>query len=294
MGFAHQFYIIHYYLSYLHYYFLPAFIGGYEDRGIKPDISSRAKKETIMAKEITMQSLLAAGAHFGHKTSKWNPKMSKYIYTSRNGVHIMHLEKTVAKLNEAAKALEEAAKEGKTILFVGTKNQAKDIIRKAAKEVGMPFVAEKWLGGTLTNYPVISKLTKKLKELEGKKASDEWEFFTKKEKLVMEREMKKLETNVGGIREMTKLPDMVFVIDVKNEQTAVREVRHLNIPIVAIVDSNSDPVGIAHVIPANDDSTKGLQLIVEFLTEAIKRGTTAAAAPVSQEKPAEAPKTVTA
>lgn len=237
-----------------------------------------------MAKDMTLQALLASGAHFGHKTSKWNPKMSKYIYTSRNGVHIMHLEKTIAKINEAAKALEEASRQGKTILFVGTKKQAKDVIRKAAQAVGMPFVVEKWMGGMLTNFTVISRLTKKLKSLEAKKATDEWEVFTKKEKLVMEREMKKLETNVGGIREMSKLPDMLVVVDVKNERTAVQEAKHLKIPIVAIVDSNSDPEGILHLIPANDDSTKALVLIVEFLTDAIARGKSAAAEATQKPK----------
>lgn len=225
-----------------------------------------------MPNEITLERLLHAGVHFGHKTSKWHPKMSQYVYTSRNGVHIIHLEKTVAKLNEAAKFLEETVKAGKTILFVGTKDQAKEIVKKAAESAGMPFVVEKWMGGTLTNFGVISRLTKKLKNLETKKGTDEWNAFTKKEKLVIDREIKKLETNVGGIRDLNRLPDVLFVVDVKNEQTAVREAIKLKIPIVAMVDSNSDPEGISYVIPSNDDATKSIALIVDFLTEAVKKG----------------------
>lgn len=225
-----------------------------------------------MSNGITLEKLLHAGVHFGHKTSKWHPKMSQYVYTARNGVHIIHLEKTAAKLNEAAKFLEEKAKEGKIILFVGTKDQAKDIVRRAAGDVGMPFVVEKWMGGTLTNFGIISKLTKKLKNLEIKKGTDEWNAFTKKEKLVIDREIKKLETNVGGIRDLTRLPDVLLVVDVKNEKTAVNEAIRLKIPIVAMVDSNSDPEGITHLIPSNDDATKSIALIVGFLTEAIQKG----------------------
>ena len=225
-----------------------------------------------MSNEISMEKLLHAGAHFGHKTSKWHPKMSQYVYTSRNGVHILHLEKTVAKLNEAVNFLEESAKNGKIILLVGTKKQAKEIVRKSAESVEMPFVVEKWMGGTLTNFGVISRLTKKLKSLEAKKGTDEWEAFTKKEKLVIEREIKKLEINVGGIRDLNRIPDILFVIDVKQERTAITEAKKLKIPIVAIVDSNSDPEGIDYVIPANDDATKSIAMIVGIITQAIEKG----------------------
>ena len=243
-----------------------------------------------MSNEISLEKLLHAGVHFGHKTSKWHPKMSQYIYTSRNGVHIIHLEKTVAKLNEAAKFLEEKARAGKTILLVGTKDQAKEIVKKAAEDTGMPFVVEKWMGGTLTNFGVISRLTKKLKILETKKGTDEWNAFTKKEKLVIDREIKKLETNVGGIREMARLPDVLFAVDVKNEETAVREAIKLKIPIVAMTDSNSNPEGIAYVIPSNDDATKSIALIVGFLSEAIAKGK-AEKETAGAEKPAEIQKT---
>lgn len=239
-----------------------------------------------MSNEITLEKLLHAGAHFGHKTSKWHPKMRQYIYTSRNGVHIIHLEKTIAKLTEAARFLEQTAKAGKTVLMIGTKEQAKEIIRKAAESVGMPFVVEKWMGGTLTNFGVISRLTKKLKNLETKKGTDEWNAFTKKEKLVIDREIKKLETNVGGIRDLNKLPDALFVVDVKNERTSINEARRLKIPIVAVVDSNSDPEGIDYVIPANDDATKSIALIVEFIIQAVKTGKGAkeAIAPTEEKK----------
>ncbi|MEK7130672.1 MAG: 30S ribosomal protein S2 [Patescibacteria group bacterium] len=244
-----------------------------------------------MSNEISLEKLLHAGVHFGHKTSKWHPKMSQYIYTSRNGVHIIHLEKTVAKLNEAAKFLEEKAGAGKTILLVGTKDQAKEIVKKAAEDAGMPYVVEKWMGGTLTNFGVISRLTKKLKTLETKKGTDEWNAFTKKEKLVIDREVKKLEINVGGIRDLTRLPDALFVIDVKNEETAVREAIKLKIPIVAMIDSNSDPEGISYIIPSNDDATKSIALIVGFLAEAIKRGKAEKEAAIA-EKSAEVEKKI--
>ena len=213
-----------------------------------------------------------------------------YLHLKKRGAHYS-FGKDRAKLNEAAKFLEEKAGAGKTILLVGTKDQAKEIVKKAAEDAGMPYVVEKWMGGTLTNFGVISRLTKKLKTLETKKGTDEWNAFTKKEKLVIDREVKKLEINVGGIRDLTRLPDALFVIDVKNEETAVREAIKLKIPIVAMIDSNSDPEGISYIIPSNDDATKSIALIVGFLAEAIKRGKAEKEAAIA-EKSAEVEKKI--
>lgn len=218
--------------------------------------------------EVTMQKLFEAGAHFGHQTQRWNPKMAPYIFTSKNKVHIIDLAQTVSKMEEAKKFVESVvAGEGK-ILFVGTKKQAQGIIREAAEKCGMPYVSERWLGGMLTNFQTIASRTKYLKDLERK--VEEGTGMTKKEKLKAEQEIGKLRANLGGILDITRVPDVLFVIDVQKEMTAVKEAQKMGMPIVAIVDTNVDPGLVDYPVPANDDAVKAIKMICEYISDAIK------------------------
>lgn len=224
-------------------------------------------------KNISLKELLEAGCHFGHQTVRWNPKMRPYIFEAREGVHIFDLVKTKEGLEEAAVFAKATAAKGEKILLVGTKRQAREYIKKMAEELGMPYVTERWLGGTLTNFDQIQKSLNKLAEL--KKGKEDGSFaqkYTKKENVLIDREIQRLEHFFGGLVGLTELPQAVLVIDAKNEISCVREAFRRNIPTVAIVDTNSDPDFVTYVIPANDDAVKSIELITNYLTESIKEG----------------------
>lgn len=222
--------------------------------------------------EIILEELLKAGVHFGHRTSRWNPKMAPYIFTSRNNVYIIDLEKTKEQLLKAMEHAKAIAENGGVILFVGTKPAAKNIIQEAAQSCGMPHVYEKWLGGTLTNFEIISQLFHQLKDLKQKKERGELSVYTKKEQLEFQRKIDQLTKKVGGICEMKKIPDALFILDVRKEKTAVAESKRMNIPTIAIVDTNVDPTDITYPIPGNDDATKSLRFIACAIVSAILEG----------------------
>lgn len=226
-----------------------------------------------MSKEVDMKALLEAGAHFGHKTSRWHPKMAPYIHSKRQEAHIINLEKTVEALDSALPEIEKLAKEGKKILFVGTKKQAKDIVKTAAESVNMPYVTVRWIGGTLTNVETINRQIKKLKNLERRMDNGELEArYNKLEVQRFQEEIDTLNERYGGIKDLTTRPAALFVIDAYDDKNAIKEANTLNIPVFAICDTNVDPTNIDYVIPANDDSTKSLQLITDYVVEAIKSG----------------------
>ena len=216
--------------------------------------------------------LLEAGAHFGHLKRKWNPAMAPYIYMERNGIHIIDLNKTVVKVEEAAEALKNLARSGRKVLFVGTKKQAQEVIAAHAQEVGMPYITERWAGGMLTNFPTIRKAVKKMGQIDKMMTDGTLENVSKREKLQITRQREKLEKNLGSIADMTRLPSAVFVVDVIKEKIAVAEANRLGIPVFAIVDTNSNPNNIDFVIPANDDATKAIDVILSAVCEAIKEG----------------------
>ncbi|MBN2683552.1 MAG: 30S ribosomal protein S2 [Bacteroidales bacterium] len=216
--------------------------------------------------------LLDAGVHFGHLKRKWNPAMAPYIFMERNGIHIIDLHKTVVKLDEAANAVKQIAKSGRKILFVATKKQAKTIVSEKVTEVNMPYVTERWPGGMLTNFPTIRKAVKKMSTIDKMLTDGTFENLAKREKLQVERQRAKLEKNLGSIADLTRLPAALFVIDVSKEHIAVREANRLNIPIFGIVDTNSDPKPIDFVIPANDDASKSISIILDTICDAIKEG----------------------
>ncbi len=218
---------------------------------------------------ITMKQLLEAGVHFGHQTRKWNPKMSKYIYAARNDIHIIDLQITVDLIEEAYKFVCESVKEGKSVLFVGTKKQAQDAIKEEAERCGMYYVNSRWLGGTLTNFKTIRSRIDRMAKIEKMEANGEFELLKKKEVAKLREEFDKLQTNLGGIREMNKLPGVMFVVDPHNEDIAVAEARKLNIPIVAITDTNCDPDLIDYVIPGNDDAIRAVKLISSVIANAV-------------------------
>ena len=224
-----------------------------------------------MAK-LEFDQLLEAGAHFGHLKRKWNPAMAPYIFMERNGIHIIDLYKTIAKAEEAAAAMKQIAKSGKKILFVATKKQAKPVVEEKAQSVNMPYVIERWPGGMLTNFPTIRQAVKKMSNIDKMIKDGTFDTLSKREKLQVTRQRAKLERTLGSIQDLTRLPSALFVVDVMKEQIAVKEAERLGIPVFAIVDTNSDPSNIDFVIPANDDATKSLDLIVEFVTNAIKEG----------------------
>ena len=220
----------------------------------------------------TYQDLLDAGVHFGHLTRKWNPKMSPYIFMEKNGIHIIDLNKTLVKVEEAASAIKQIVKSGRKVLFVATKKQAKDIVAEHARSVNMPFVTERWLGGMLTNFATVRKSIKKMTNIDKFTKDGTYDILSKKEKLMISRDRIKLERVLGGISDLNRLPAALFLIDVKKEHIAVTEAIKLNIPTFAMVDTNSDPGNIDFVIPANDDATKSISLITGIITKAIEEG----------------------
>ena len=222
--------------------------------------------------QTTVKDLLSAGVHFGHLTRKWNPNMAPYIYMERNGIHIISLYKTVAKIKEASEALAKIASSGRKILFVATKKQAKDIVSESAKKVNMPFITERWPGGMLTNFVTIRKAVKKMAAIDRMKKDGTFETLSKKEKLQVDRLRAKLEKNLGSISDMTRLPGALFVVDIKREHIAIKEAQKLKIPIFAMVDTNSDPREVNYVIPANDDATKSIDKILTLVVDAIGEG----------------------
>jgi len=220
-------------------------------------------------------TMLKSGVHFGHKLSKRHPKMEPFIFTSKNGFHIINIEETQTRLQEALAFVEKVVANGGTLLFLGTKKQAQPIIRKYAEACGMPFVVERWLGGTFTNFAAISKLTKKYRTLKEQKARGELEKYTKKEQLDFDREIQKLEKVVGGIAEMSRVPEAIFVCDIKKEKTAVREAIRKNVPIVALCDTNTNPDLVTYPIPSNDDAIKSIELMTQLIASAVAAGTAA-------------------
>ena len=222
--------------------------------------------------QATFEELLDAGCHFGHLRRKWNPNMAPYIFMERNGIHIIDLYKTQAKIDEAANALRQLARSGKKVLFVATKKQAKDIVAELVSRVNMPYVTERWPGGMLTNFTTIRKAVRKMVSLDKLIASSQYNNLSKRERLQIEREREKLQKNLGSIADLNRLPSAVFVVDVIKEHIAVAEARKLNIPTYAIVDTNSNPNLIDFPIPANDDASKSIALIVNKMVEAIEEG----------------------
>jgi small subunit ribosomal protein S2 len=222
--------------------------------------------------DVSMRDLLETGVHFGHRTRKWNPKMKPFIFTERNGIHIVDLQQTLKALNAATALVHDKIAGGGTIMFVGTKRQAQETIMREAERCGMPYVNQRWLGGTLTNWRTIRQRIDHLKALEGRRDRGEFELLVKKEALMLTREIEKLDYRLSGIREMTRLPDMLFVVDVHREHTAVREANILSIPIVAIVDTNCDPDQVDHIIPANDDAIRAIKLLTATIADAVLEG----------------------
>jgi small subunit ribosomal protein S2 len=218
---------------------------------------------------ISMKQLLEAGVHFGHQTRRWNPKMARYIFTERNGIYIIDLQKTVKKVEEAYRYVRDIATDGGTVLFVGTKKQAQDSVKEEAERSGMYFINQRWLGGTLTNFSTIRKRINRLKELERMQENGTFEVLPKKEVILLKKEMDRLEKFLGGIKDMERLPDALFVIDPRKERIAIAEARKLNIPIVAIVDTNCDPDEVDVVIPGNDDAIRAVKLLTGKMADAI-------------------------
>ncbi len=216
--------------------------------------------------------LLEAGCHFGHLKRKWNPAMAPYIFMERNGIHIIDLNKTAIKIEEAAEALKNIAKSGRKILFVGTKKQAQEVLAVKAQEVAMPYITERWAGGMLTNFPTIRKAVKKMSNIDKMMTDGTFDNISKREKLQITRQREKLEKNLGSIADLTRLPSAIFVVDVMKEHIAVAEANRLGIPVFGIVDTNSDPNNVDFVIPANDDATKSIEVILSAVCEAIKEG----------------------
>jgi small subunit ribosomal protein S2 len=228
-------------------------------------------KEYEMAK-VSMKALLESGVHFGHRTHRWNPHMKQYIFTERNGIHIIDLQQTVKSLESVYKLVRDLVAEGGVLLFVGTKRQAHETIQEEAERCGMPYVTVRWLGGMLTNWVTMRQRINELERLERMREKGEFERLTKKEGLMLERKIDKLESRFGGIRKMHRLPDAVFIVDIRREETAVREANTLEIPIVALVDTNCDPRLVDHIIPSNDDAIRAIKLMVALIADAVMEG----------------------
>jgi small subunit ribosomal protein S2 len=228
--------------------------------------------------QVAMRDLLKAGAHFGHQTRYWNPKMGQYIFGARNKIHIINLDQTVPALNEALSIVQNMAANKNKVLFVGTKRAAAKVIKEQADRVGMPYVNHRWLGGMLTNYKTIRQSIRRFRDLETQSNDGTFEQLTKKEALMRQREMEKLERSIGGIKDMGGLPDALFVVDVDHERIAVNEANKLGIPVIGIVDTNSNPDGVDYVIPGNDDALRAIQIYVSAMADACAAGQTAAGA----------------
>src|SRR5579885_2528928 len=223
-----------------------------------------------------MKELLEAGVHFGHQTKRWNPKMKEFIFGERNGIYIIDLQKTLKMFKEASKFVADLTAEGKLVLFVGTKRQAQDAIAEEAKRCGMFYINQRWLGGLLTNWVTVQKSVKRLKELDEMATDGRYELLPKKEVIKLERERKHLQANLAGIKNLSKLPDAIFVIDSNKEQIAVREARKLGIPVVAVVDTNCDPTEVDYVIPGNDDALRAIRLFASKIADSVVEGAQAA------------------
>jgi small subunit ribosomal protein S2 len=243
------------------------------------------------------QELLDAGAHFGHLKRKWNPNMEPYIFMEKNGIHIIDLQKTIVKIDEAASAIKQIVKSGRKVLFVATKKQAKELVAELVSSVGMPYVTERWPGGMLTNFPTIRKAVKKMNSIDKMAKDAAWDVLSKREKLQITRQHAKLEKMLGSISDLSRLPAALFVVDVMKERIAVREAQRLGIPVFAMVDTNSNPEDVDFVIPANDDASQSIKLIVGIMTDAIREGLSerkhekeAAESDESAEKPKKAKK----
>ena len=221
---------------------------------------------------VAMKQLLEAGVHFGHQTRRWDPKMAEYIFQARNGIHIIDLQKTSKKLDEAYEFLRAQAAEGKTILFVGTKKQAQECIKEAALKCGMYYVDQRWLGGMLTNFGTIKARVQRLKDLETMEQDGTFDVLPKKEVILLKKEMEKLEKNLGGIKEMDKLPGVIFLVDPKKERIAILEAKKLNIPVVGLVDTNCNPEELDYAIPGNDDAIRAVKLIADVMANAVIEG----------------------
>jgi small subunit ribosomal protein S2 len=222
--------------------------------------------------KIEIKPLLEAGVHFGHLTRKWNPNMAPFIHMEKNGIHIINLYKTVSKIQEASSALSKIASSGRKILFVATKKQAKDLVSKTAADVNMPYITERWPGGMLTNFVTIRKAVKKMSAIDRTKQDGTFEALSKREKLQIDRLRAKLEKNLGSITDMTRLPGALFVVDIRREHIAIREAQKLNIPIFAMVDTNCDPREVDYAIPSNDDASKSIDIILNYVSLAVKEG----------------------
>lgn len=225
-----------------------------------------------MPSAIKMKTLLETGVHFGHRTTKWNPKMSEFIFTARNGIHIIDLQITLANLHAYHDMVRDLIADGGVVLFVGTKRQAQETIQREAQRCGMPYVNTRWLGGTMTNWKTISDRIRTLKKLEKQREAGEFRRLTKKEALMNERKIAKLQIRLGGLRDMKRLPDMLIVVDTEREDTAVKEANILNIPVLGIVDTNGDPDVVDYIMPANDDAMRSIRLLVRALSEAVLEG----------------------
>lgn len=251
-----------------------------------------------MANKVEVKELLDAGVHFGHLTRRWNPNMAPYIYMERNGIHIINLYKSAAKMQEASEALSKIAASGRKILFVATKKQAKEIVAEQAQKANMPYITERWPGGMLTNFVTIRKAVKKMASIDRMKKDGTFNTLSKKERLQVDRLRAKLEKNLGSISEMSRLPGALFVVDITREHIAIKEAQKLNIPIFAMVDTNSDPRDVDYVIPANDDASKSINKVVSYVSEAIIEGLSERKAgkeeakeeTSAEEKPKRAPK----
>ncbi len=221
---------------------------------------------------VAMKQLLEAGVHFGHQTRRWDPKMAEYIFQARNGIHIIDLQKTSKKLDEAYAFIKEQAEEGKTILFVGTKKQAQECVKEAAQKCGMYYIDQRWLGGMLTNFGTIKKRIQRLKDLEKMQEDGTFDVLPKKEVILLKKEMEKLERNLGGIKDMEKIPEVIFLIDPKKERLAILEAKKLNIPLVGVVDTNCNPEDLDYPIPGNDDAIRAVKLITDVMANAVIEG----------------------
>ncbi len=226
-----------------------------------------------MSKELELKDLLQAGAHFGHQTHKWNPKMKKYVFGQRNGIYIIDLGKTIPLAKQAYDFIKKTCQEGKPVLFVGTKRQASETVKKAAEECGAFYVTHRWLGGMLTNYKTITLSVDKIRKVEKMKETGDFNLLTKKERIKIDKDVTKLERNLGGIKDMRKIPGAIVVVDPNNERIAVKEANKLGIPVVALTDTNCDPDGVDYVVPANDDAIKSVTLFTEYFGQSVLEGT---------------------
>ena len=221
---------------------------------------------------VAMKQLLEAGVHFGHQTRRWDPRMAEYIFQARNGIHIIDLQKTSKKLDDAYEFVRAQAEEGKNILFVGTKKQAQECVKEAAEKCGMFYINERWLGGTLTNFPTIRTRVERLTELERMEEDGTFDILPKKEVALLRKEMDKLNKNLGGIKEMTEIPDVMFIVDPKKEHIAILEAKKLNIPVVGLIDTNCNPNDVDYVIPGNDDAIRAIKLMTDVMANAVIEG----------------------